>query len=430
MKQRLARVGLALFFAVILSTVCAALLGANLKIEYDIEMPIYVSYILACTSMSINILFWFSFAFQDKYKICMKYIVICIIMVYAISWLVPIASEILALATILYVSKKLKMIKKILIMASVWYAANMLFQLLTVFIRTYWIPLEKIETGILTNIILQIDLFIFFISIHLIGGEFNYDRWRLALVSFHLPTRGRVKAESQQSNRQGNISVRHYAGRLTAWAQSSPWKKRAFWIVTGSIIFQAAAVFVALFVSGISGSLLEGSLIMGTFFIVSKIIRDRYWHAPTVTLCSGMTIVLFGGLSRAVIEFKYSWLLCVLIGILVYYLFYWIETQAKISRDNASYREQMESMLNFKLEKGCDYDKMREIAIYKGLNNNEIFYLKCFYCDSMNGKTMYRKQLRSDEFIKKLGEPGIISERTIYNRLHSAEDKFNQLQQR
>ena len=60
----------------------------------------------------------------------------------------------------------------------------------------------------------------------------------------------------------------------------------------------------------------------------------------------------------------------------------------------------IDEISEFKLYKGCSYDKMKEIALIKGLNDYQIELLQCKYCLEKTGVQMQRHFNRSDSSIR------------------------------
>ena len=60
----------------------------------------------------------------------------------------------------------------------------------------------------------------------------------------------------------------------------------------------------------------------------------------------------------------------------------------------------IDKISQYKLYKGCNYDKMKEIAVIKGLNDYQIELLQWKYCLEKTGVQMQRHFSRSDSSLR------------------------------
>jgi len=266
------------------------------------------------------------------------------------------------------------------------------------------------DVSFMQALTISIGTIIVSVCFYIAGGE-NHG-----LDNFLFPGAENSVGTVQESN-----SFRKIFEEVAQGLRNKAYKTEAFWMSVIGMTLQFAQLAFVLAISWISGSFWVGVVAVSGFIFGGTIIKKR-WHFKQkphtsdfliYAKCTGLTAALFFAIARILPSFIYSWFLGVLAGIFACYAFYRIECFAEVARNNAAYRKRMEAMLEFRLERGCDYEKMREIATFKGLDAYEIDLLDKKFC-----KQWPNSQIHA--FFSGHGAP-----RTVASHLAKAKERFN-----
>ena len=401
--QRLVRLTLALFVAVVLSAGIAHVLGANLVIYNDWKPPFFIEYVTFMALFIVGTIFEKGFIFNRDWKFLKKPLIAYSgFSVFANAILPHIVYAIVIPAIMLVVMIGIKREYKNNITNSImWFVVIIPFQAIMVWARTeigfMWHP----DMSFVPAVAIAIDGIIVSSCIYFIGGvtnEKNACSVKVAIADQDCDLRSfgqRVECLRK------SYSFSQIYGTLKSAIKTKSWQNRGFarlCVIYALQVFQIAVILLLAYAGGV---LLESSIILTSFMIYSAIIKKR-WHSSSFWYCTGIAAAIFYFLGRGVPPFRYSWFISVIMGFGVVYVCYLVECRLEKARSDRTYRKRMEKLLEFSL----NYEKrkedkyyhrddeatIREIAQYKQISQHDIELIVLYYCRSLSCREIATKE--------------------------------------
>ena len=277
------------------------------------------------------------------------------------------------------------------------------FQFLTLLVRNGAFYLGINVTECLPWLSIHLDQTIFMFAIYLKGGLTDDTRWRsFKLVVLQRDGHGQHKRN--ENDQQNHADTRAYVNA-----------KGLEWVVSRTIKIGAQVLQLGVIALGcaVLGLLREGIVIALSFAVYGVIIVYR-WHPKGTgwkisAKCAGASLLFFATLAFWLPPFEISKFLLILAGLAICLA----TNRFKKHQDMFQYAMATVDRVNaFRLEPFCDYERMKEIAIEKGLSRRQIEMLEWRYCKKANWAQLETKF-------------GPWSQSSIRKYIKEAEDKFN-----
>lgn len=393
MNKKLAATSLFLFLGIGISTL---MLGVDFLIIADFEPSAEFIFITSFVSFSVQLVLFYMFCtgarFRQAWGILSVSILVALVLYVIfgrqVHWLVSSAMP-FALALV----AAFKLGAKPLVLAVFWMILSVVYYQIVFVVRlgigvqSSWAIYSSKE------MVALIDVVTIGFILKYIGGELVYEKIskyakQLSRFFIRILRRERIGSDIKKNRRVFQINPA-FLQELRPWWKTQPWRKERFYIDILKMLLQFFTLFVVLLLCALAGVLFEGIIILASFITTSQLITKKWWHANSFLACFTITIFVFYHLAQGVISASISWFASILYGVGTAYAFYRLKIFMDEYKKNKKYREIVENANKFRLEAGCDYEKMKEIAKLKELDPLDIELLNYRYCKGLKGAKLH-----------------------------------------
>lgn len=276
--------------------------------------------------------------------------------------IVTFASTILVLTVLGVCTKSLKQVLKRIL---VYIPVTLVVQYVLLQARTLNFVVGYNGVGVYMSLVLSIDLIILYLIVFALRGEKYYAK---------LVTTGSDKLVLYSQDIEDPNHDEEDLRELEDFAKLVGWKK----FISIMVLFglQSLQWLVILVICAIGNVFWEGLLITASFVIHGIVIKRR-WHSNSVLGCTLVGALMFLVAARFSPPSYVTQFVPILLGLLLLYMLYRVSLYTGEYQKIQKYVDELQS---FKLVKFCNVDKMREIALAKGLSEKETELLEWRYC--------------------------------------------------
>ena len=368
--QKLLRLKVLLFLTICAAIYTSWLLGyEGFLLTGSIYMPVWATYVVSTLLFMINFIMWAGIIWNEYSRNLLKYSLPYLAIYIKTEILFQpslLTSFMLPMAYILIISVFMSSFKESIIRCLKFLGLMVPFQFIALVVRT-GLFIGNPPTAIYQAFIMSIDLLLFTGILFCKGGARYYVRPSVDLESSVFPEA--IEIAQQDSEDRAAIG---------SFAVLSKWRKAS--AIFLFIAFQVFQWTIALAICLIGNVFWEGFALSASFVAFGFIVKRR-WHSNSIVLCTLASAAMFYVGARLLPSLYFSWLLPVLLGLTLIYALYRIS----IHTDRMSnMQEELERLTSFKLEPFCDYEKMKAIALERGLSKRQIEMLEYKYCKKAN----------------------------------------------